>query len=55
MEEVKLESKKVKVEMTREQYEKVKSEYLADKKTPRLNSKGQPMRTPGFNQFFKNG
>lgn len=49
-----MESNKVKVEMTREQYDKIKSEYLADQK-PKFNQKGNPMRKPGFNQFFKMG
>lgn len=51
MEEIK-EKKKIKVEMTREEYEKVKREYLAEKnKTPDPNTK--KIKKPGFNQFFK--
>jgi len=39
-----------KVEMTKEEYEKIKTEYLADK--VKDDSK---IRKPGFNQFFKFG
>ena len=41
-----------KLEMTREEYDKVKSEYLADQQ-PKFNERGKPIRKPGFNQFFK--
>lgn len=37
--------------MTREQYAKVKAEYLADKNKP-VDPK---IKKPGFNQFFKSG
>ena len=43
-----MESQKVKVEMTREQYDRIKSEYLADQNQ-------STVRKPGFNQFFKFG
>jgi hypothetical protein len=41
---------KIKVEMTREQYEKLKGEYQADQKDPEKR-----IKQPAFNSFFKFG
>jgi hypothetical protein len=41
-------TEKIKVEMTREQYEKLKGDYQSDQKT-------KPIKQPKFNSFFKFG
>ena len=38
--------------MTKQEYERVKAEYLADQNKP-TDPNARPVRKPGFNQFFK--